>query len=85
MWIARVVGPWQQTPDGHAPLLVDMLGPGDSLMDVTGQPVGWVPPVPNAATWEVWCSGATLDAIEADGRFVILWSEEQVDAGPASA
>jgi hypothetical protein len=78
MFKARVLTPWN-TDAGQYPQLEEMLQPGDSIMDVTGQPVPNIVPDPNSATWERWCNDySTIEGVAGDGRFYILeeWETE---------
>lgn len=78
MWHAAVVGPWAGTgsrSDPYRPLL-RVAYPAAQVQDVTGQPVANLRPSPNTVTVEVRVEDATLEAIEADARFLVLWSEE---------
>ena len=79
MFKARILSPWQ-TDDGNYPALSDMLQPGDSIQDVTGQPVENIQPDPNSATWELWCAEyATIEDVKADDRFYVVEEWEEVD------
>lgn len=74
---ARVLTPW--TGDGSA---ADPFRPQvvlhhtlTTLKDVTGQAAGQLAPAPNLLAVEVTCAAAALDALEADSRYLVLWSE----------
>lgn len=77
MWKARISCEWQTTPEGNRPTLVDVLQPGDSMMDVTGQQN--IIPSPPTVTWEVW-GQATIEAAQADARFLVHETWEEADA-----
>lgn len=67
---ARVIGLWtaQHTPR----LLVDYPHPGVvTCNDVTGEDA----PPDSPGVWEIAADAATTAAIEADSRYVVLWSE----------
>ena len=77
MMTAQIVGSWtaQRTPM----LLEDYSHPGvQSCNDVTG--TAYVPPSPNLGVWEVVCEDVVLALIETDVDYMVLWSEEVVDA-----
>lgn len=79
MWLATISCQWEQGAGGaYVPTLASVLQPGDSFADDVGSPN--VVQQPNSNTWRCRLSAATLDAIEADARFVVLWSEEIADA-----
>lgn len=75
---AWVVTPWigDGTPQSNPlrPLLTDLY-PAVDAKDVTGQRVQMLRPDPNTLTLEIVCDAETLDQIEADARFAVLWSE----------
>ena len=48
--------------------------------DVTGQPSKNLAPDPNLYVVRIECEGEVLDAIEADGKYMVLWCEELEDA-----
>lgn len=81
---AAVVTPWTGTgtkADPYRPLLAKQY-PALTWDDVTGQPVSRLKPDPNTYTLLVTCDGDTLDAIEDDAAFVVLWTEV-LDGGEA--
>lgn len=45
-------------------------------VDVTAQPAENLSPNPNMYVVEITCDQITLDAIEADPNYHVLWSEE---------
>ena len=47
--------------------------------DVTGQPARNIPTDPNLLVVRVLCEADVLEAIEADGEYLVLWSEEVVE------
>ena len=81
MWIAEIATSWQgdgqSTETGFAPVLGTLLTlEGEGFEDVTAQPCASLTPDPNCYIVRVRCEAATLDAIEGDSRFLVLWSEE---------
>jgi len=84
MWTCEIVSQWrgdgQSDETAFGPVLAALLTlPGEGFEDVTGQPSANLTPDPNVYIVRVRCEAATLDAIEADSRFAVLWSEEEVD------
>ena len=87
MYKAQVITWWTQGVDEegnptNTPHINTLRNPGESWMDVTGQPTENINPDPNMFVVELWCSQATLDAIAAHpdyGPEAILTSEEIVD------
>jgi len=83
---AQVLTPWTNDVEhGNYPLLQAALvesgyiarnGHPWSMVDVTGQPAENLYPDPNLYIVEVTCDATTLAAIEADDRFMVLWSED---------
>lgn len=79
MILAAVVTPW--IGDGLSPETSNrsQLASDHSVVsvrDITGQPTANLRPDPNEYTVAVVCDQATLDAIEADPTYEVLWSEE---------
>lgn len=75
---AQILTPWTQDEDGgYHPLLDEALAghKGWQWRDVTGQPTTSLTPDPNLYVLELTCTAETLAAIEADSRFLVLWSE----------
>jgi len=77
MWKAKILGPWS---GGISQVFIDHYAPGLSVSDDTGQPVGNVIPNPNLKIDYVECDKATLDLIDADPTYDVLYSEEIIDA-----
>ncbi len=76
--IAHVLTPWTQDEEGgNHPLIDEVLAghKGWSWTDVTGQPTANLNPDPNLYVIELTCDAETLAAVEADGRFYVIWSE----------
>ncbi len=74
---AAVVSPWAGTgtkADPYRPALGQEY-PGITWDDITGQTVAQLLPSPNAYTLLVTCDGDTLDTIEDDTDYVVLWTE----------
>lgn len=74
---AAVVSPWTGTgtkADPYRPALGKEY-PGITWDDITGQTVAQLLPRPNAYTLLVTCDGDTLDTIEDDTDYVVLWTE----------
>lgn len=74
---AAVVSPWTGTgtkADPYRPALGKEY-PGITWDDITGQTVAQLLPSPNAYTLLVTCDGDTLDTIEDDTDYVVLWTE----------
>lgn len=78
---AQILTPWigagSGTSDPRRPALADDYSL-KSWADVTGQPVGSLPPSPNLYAIEVLCQDSVMTAIEADANYSdgILWSED---------
>ena len=71
---ARILTPWGQSGGRNVPqLALDYALQG--WADVTGQPAVNLPPTPNLLTVEAVCTQAVLDAVAADARYAVLWSE----------
>jgi len=84
MWLAEIATRWQgdgkSTETGFGPLLGTLLTrPGEGFGDVTAQPSANLKPDPNCYVVRVRCEGGTLDVIEADSRFLVLWCEEEAE------
>jgi len=78
MWNAEVVSGWQGdgVTERFRPVLAALLTlPGESTEDTTGTPSVNLTPDPNCYVVRVRCEPATLDQIEADGRFLCIWCE----------
>lgn len=74
---AAVVTPWTGSgthADPYRPKLA-VEYPGVTWNDITGQTVAQLLPSPNAYTLLVTCDGDTLDTIEDDTDYVVLWTE----------
>lgn len=72
---AEVVGPWGNDGEFHVPQI--KLDYNVDFVDVTAQPVSNIPPTPNLVSVEVkMLDQSTLDQIEADPAYSVLWSEE---------
>ena len=81
MFKAQILSAWKSDA-GNYPELEEMLQPGDSIMDVTGQPAENITPDPNAATWELWTPDyTTIDTIKSDGRFEVVMEWEETEDG----
>jgi hypothetical protein len=63
--------------DPYRPRLADAYPSIRSWQDVTGQSPTVIYPDPDAYSIEILCDEATLTALDADARFVVLWSEEE--------
>lgn len=76
---AQVLTPWS---NNRRALVLEVFGhPAiQGCMDVTGQPANSITPDVNLFAVEITCEQATLDAIEADARFVVVWSEDAEEA-----
>lgn len=74
---AAVVTPWTGAGTHANPyrpkLAVEY--PGVTWDDITGQTTKQIVPSPNAYTLLIRCDGTTLDAIEDDTDYVVLWTE----------
>ena len=79
MWRAQIMTKWTVINGRNLPEINDMMGKSDGWNDVTGQLVENITPDPNAYTVECVVEKSTLDAIAADGRFIILWQEEVIE------
>jgi hypothetical protein len=83
MYHTAIVTPWVGSgtaADPFRPLVAEVFAVAWS--DLTGQPSADLRPSPNAYTVRVVAPLATIQAIAADSRFVVLWAEEVVDAAP---
>ena len=84
MYRARIVTPWIGTgaeDDSYRPAVADAHVIG--WADVTGQPTEALTPSPNAYSIEATLDADTLAAIETDGVYPVLWSEEiEEEVGP---
>lgn len=81
MYRAEALTPWTgsgERHDPHRPLLPT--AHAVTWNDVTGQSLAAGRPDPDLVAILVTCDEATLDAIEADQDYEVLWSEEIEDA-----
>jgi len=74
-WQAEVIGPWH--PDRIPQIARDYAGL--RMSETAGQAASQITPDPNLVTTWVECEAAVLDAIEKDGNYHVLWSEEIVE------
>lgn len=84
---AAVVTPWTGAGTAGNPYRPKLATeyPAVTWDDITGQTTGQLIPAPNAYTLLVRCDGATLDTIEDDTDYVVLWTEElPTDIGQAT-
>jgi hypothetical protein len=77
---ALVLTPWSganTAADNARPLLRDFLDLSWSwrYSDATGQPRLSLIPEPNLLAVELECESAALAAVDADERFLVVWSE----------
>lgn len=74
---AQIITPWIGSGTIEDPYmsLVGQAFKLQKLSDVTDQRGNMLPPNPNLSVVEVECDAPTLAAIEADNRFMVLWSE----------
>lgn len=79
MWIAKVISKWVSPTSGRFELdAARFLRKGDSIMDITGQPV----PVGAVVVCELWCNDpATIDAIMADKDYAKTVLDTKGDIG----
>ena len=75
-WQAEVVGSWVVDPDGQRSKKLSRDYAGCTISDVTGQSAANLLPDPNLVSILVECEADVLDAIEKDGNYQVLWSEE---------
>lgn len=76
---AAVLTGWSEIgPRKFRPAIVEDYGLKE-WTDITGQPSANIMPEPNLFVLEIRCEPATLDAIEADGRYCVLIAEEVLD------
>lgn len=81
MWQATVCTSWIGTgaeDDANRPNLGDEYKLA-KWEDVTGTPAANLAPDPNLYIVRIECEADVLDAIEGDGRFMVLWSEEIIE------
>ena len=71
LWQAEILTPWH--PDRIPQIARDYQGL--RMSETTGQPAANITPDPNLVTTWIECEAATLDLIEADSRYLVLWSE----------
>lgn len=77
MWTAEIISPWATDDTGNViQLSVDYAGIGRTFEDVTDTPGASIPPAPNLCVVRALVDGATLDAIEADDTYLVMWSVE---------
>jgi len=80
MNIAQVISPWV----GYNPPLVKRSHPkiiddyDVTFSDVTGRPKENIPPNPNICIMEIKCADATLNLIEDDLEYEVLFSYEEI-------
>lgn len=79
MWRGECITGWGWSAAGAHKALVALDYPSIMQEDVTRQLVGSLQPDPNMMIVYFECDAATLDAIEADSDYHVLWSEE-IDA-----
>ena len=60
---------------GHRPRLTDDYAFA-SAVDTTGQPVKNMPTTPNQTIWQVTADEKTVDAIDKDANYQILWCKD---------
>ncbi len=78
-WQAAISGTWITDPDGQRSKQLSRDYAGVFISDTTGQQN--VIPDPNLVTMLVTCEASVLDAIEINGTYLVLWSEEIVEGG----
>lgn len=76
-WQAEVLTEWVTDANGNRPRITDDYQL-QSAVDATGQPAKNIVPAPNQCIWLIVCDEATLDAIESDSNYTVLWCEEVV-------
>ena len=82
MWTAEIATAWTGAGaenDPNRPALGDAYAL-KKWEDVTGQPSANLQPDPNLYVVRVECEASVLDAIEADGDYLVLIAEETDDA-----
>jgi len=79
MYQAEIAGPWVVV-NGANVIKLSQDFAHLSGSDTTGQPIKSIIPDPNLVVVRVECEADVLDAIEADGDYLVLWSEEVGDA-----
>jgi len=82
MWIGELVCGWTgsgATGDKFKLLLAQIIRPDETFQDVTSQPNANLTPEPNACIARFRLYADTVDALEADSRFLVLWCEEEAD------
>lgn len=73
---AIIESPWEFQDDANYPkVYLDYIGV-DSAVDRTG---GVTIPSPNVHITEIVCNQTTLDTIQTDPNYEIIWAEEIVD------
>jgi hypothetical protein len=91
MYEAEIITWWVDDGAGKRADLADKLAPGDSAVDVTGQPAYNIVPAPNVVIFRLECGSDTIAAIQARpdyGNVAILWMQEQaieIELEPAAA
>ena len=81
MWRAEVLTGWTGSgaeDDANRPRIGDAYALA-KWQDVTGQPPANIAPDPNQYVVLVECEADVLADIEADGEYLVLWSEEVVE------
>ena len=75
---AQVITPWagdgSSIENANRPKVADDHNI-QTWTDVTGQPSANLQPNPNMYIVEITCDQTTLDAIESDNNYEVLWSE----------
>ena len=75
---ALVTTAWTADATSNRPAFHDDY-PSASWSDVTGQPVENIVPAPNLCNIVIECDLTTLNTIEADVNYLVIWSEEIVE------
>ena len=75
-WQAEVLSPWLVDANGQRSIQISRDYAGLTGSDVTGQRAANILPDPNMMAVVIECEAVVLDAIEKDGNYQVLWSEE---------
>ena len=75
-WQAEVLSPWMVAANGQRSIQISRDYAGLIGSDVTGQRAANILPDPNMMAVVIECEAVVLDAIEKDGNYQVLWSEE---------
>ena len=75
-WQAEVLSPWTVDANGQRSIQISRDYAGLTGSDITFQPAENLVPDPNLMAVLIECEAAVLDAIEADGDYLVLWSKE---------